>query len=83
MNNELRKRFPAHAGLNADWSVCAWQLGTSDMGEHWLLENEANGLFDIVCRVEDNADGCGGDGYVETLIGGLTVEEAAKRLGLN
>lgn len=82
MNNELRKRFPSHAGLNADWSVCAWHLGTTADVELWLLEDEESydDSFEICSRVWDDAEGCG---TVELLRSGVSVEEAAKLLGVN
>lgn len=81
MNNDIRKRFPSHAGLNADWSVCAWHLSTTADVELWLLEDEESydGSFEICSRVWDDAEGCG---TIELLRNGVSVEEAAVLLGV-
>jgi len=81
MNNELRKRFPSHAGLNADWSVCAWRIGGAVNHELWLLEDEEShdNTFEVVERVWNTDDDCW---QCELLRSGLTDADAAVLLGV-
>jgi hypothetical protein len=71
--------FPPHSGLNADWSVCAWQLAHADENgfELWLLENEEGGGFETVLRRWDDEDG---SAEVELLSSGLTMDDAKRLL---
>lgn len=81
MKNDLRKRFPSHAGLNADWSVCAWRIGHAANRELWLLEDEESydGSFEVVERVWSKADDCWRS---ELLRDGVSVADAAVLLGV-
>lgn len=81
MNNDLRKRFPSHAGLNADWSVRAWRIGHAADRELWLLEDEESfdNSFEVVERVWSKDDDCW---QCELLRSGLTDADAAVLLGV-
>ena len=74
-NTQNEMKMPAHAGLNADWSSCAWHVGNDGAKEIWLLEDEDSGDYALVSRVWNDAEGCGD---VRDIRCGIGLAEAVK-----
>ena len=57
-NTQNEMTMPAHAGLNADWSSCAWLVGNDGAKEIWLVEDEDYGNYVLCSRINNDEEGC-------------------------